>query len=228
MVPIFAFVAALSLWNTNLEWIFNSQFLGSKNEALALETVSAMQVRGLMRDVMRWEKRLPSRVFYFLYDNLRGVWLDEGSRSLGGVLRLGEEALGPPLLGEGWYKPRRDGDHDAAPPVRESRGPRSSLRVPIRTPSDFEVAVRARAALAELPVTVSLKVNGEIAGQIPLTAEWREASVFVPAARWRAGFNEIDLVYSITPKAALAARRNAAVVFEWIRFERRNLPPGPR
>jgi len=82
MLPIFAFVAALSVWNLNLEWIFNSQFLGSKDEALALETVSAMQVRGVMRDMMRWETRLPDRVFYFLYDNLRGVWLDEGSRSL--------------------------------------------------------------------------------------------------------------------------------------------------
>jgi hypothetical protein len=232
LLPVFAFVAALSLWNLNLEWIFNSQFLGTKDEALSLETVSAMQVRGVMRDVMRWEKRLPSRVFYILYDNLRGVWLDEGSRalSLGGVLRLGDETLGPPFLGEGWYRPRKDGAGEAAPRVRESRGPRSSLRVPIRTPSDFEVIVRARASLAELPVTVSLKVNGEIAGAIPLTAEWREPSVFVPAARWRAGFNEIDLVYSATPKATLPEYRghNAAAVFEWIRFDRRNLPPGPR
>jgi len=230
LVPILAFVAALSLWNQNLEWIFNSQFLGSKDEALALETVSAMQVRGVMRDVMRWETRLPGRVFYFLYDNLRGVWLDEGSRSLGGVLRVGDQTLGPPSLGEGWYRAQVEGDAPGAPKVRESRGPRSRLRVPIRTPSDFEVVVRARAALAGLPVTVSLKVNGEIVGAIPLTAEWRETSLFVPAARWRAGFNEIDLVYSATPKESLAEYRghNAAAVFEWIRFERRNLPPGPR
>jgi hypothetical protein len=222
----------LCFWTQNLEWIFNSQFLGTKDEALALETVSAMQVRGVMRDVMRWETRLPDRVFYFLYDNLRGVWLDEGARSLslGGVLRLGDETFGPPFLGEGWYKPRAESDSPGAAKVRESRGPRSRLRVPIRTPSDFEVVVRARAALAELPVTVSLKVNGEIVGQIPLTAEWSEASVFVPAARWRAGFNEVDLVYSATPKDSLAEHRghNAAAVFEWIRFERRNLPPGPR
>ena len=230
MLPIFAFVAALSLWNLNLEWIFNSQFLGSKDEALALETVSAMEVRGVMRDVMRWETRLPDRVFYFLYDNLRGVWLDEGSRSLGGVLHLGDETLGPPLLGEGWYKPRVEGDTAGASKVRESRGPRSCLRVPIRTPSDFEVFVRARAALPALPVTVSLKVNGAVVGEIPVAAEWREASVFVPAAHWRAGFNEVDLVYSATPKEAFAERRghNTAAVFEWIRFERRNLPPGPR
>jgi hypothetical protein len=193
LLPIFAFVAALSLWNTNLEWIFNSQALGSKDEALALEPVAAMQVRGVMRDVMRWEKRLPERVFYFLYDNLKGVWLDEGSRSLGGTLQLGDEAFGPPYVGEGWYKPRTEGDGADARKVRESRGPRSRLRVPIRRPSDLEVFVRARAAR-------------------------------------RPGFNEIDFVYSATPKAALADRRgrNAAVLFEWIRFERRNLPPGPR
>jgi hypothetical protein len=230
LVPIFAFVAALGFWNLNLEWIFNSQALGTKDEALALETVAAMQVRGVMRDVMRWETRLPDRVFYFLWDNLRGVWLDEGSRSLGGVLRLGDETLGPPFLGEGWYKSRPEGDAPGAPHVRESRGPRSRLRVPIRTPSDFEVFVRARTASTELPVTIVLKVNGESVGEIPLTAEWREASLVVPAARWRPGFNQIDLVYSGTPKESVAEHRghNAAAVFEWIRFERRNLPPGPR
>ena len=75
------------------------------------------------------------------------------------------------------------------------------------------------------PIELKLEVNGEIVGQQPLAAEWTEHAFDVPARLVRAGFNDVALVYSTTPREVIPGfhGRNAAARIDWLRFFR----PGP-
>jgi hypothetical protein len=190
------------------------------------------QVELLYRRLLGWERRLPPRLFVLLYENLRGVWLDEGARALGETLDLGRQADGsvePPdlhaLLVDGWYGADREGETG----FRRCRGRRAVWRVPLRTPGPFEVTLRLRSEMAPTPVRAALEVNGERVGEEVLSPSWAEHDFAVPERVWRPGFNELALEFSTTPRQADPAHqgRDAPAAVDWVRLHRQATRPGP-
>ena len=219
LAPVAAALALLIVWNQQLAYIYNSEMVAGKGQAVSLERLAPAQVDVLARRVVRLSDRLPRRVWVLLYDNLRGVWLDEGPRSLGGNVDLGDaEPDGFPILGHGWSEPVRDG----ASSFRYSNSRRSWLRLPVMTPGDFDVTLRIRAAFAGAPVAVSLEAGGESVGPAALSSEWQEVTLRLPARLLAPGVNDLAVVYSTTPADVDPAfrGRNAAAAVDWIRFRR--------
>jgi hypothetical protein len=154
-----------------------------------------------------------------LYDHLRGVWLDEGTRSLEGRLDLGgdEPADLLPLLAHNWARPEANG------PVsfRRVKERRARLRVPIRHVSGFVVTVRARSEVEEVPQALSLEVNGHATGEVPVPAQWSDVSFAVPANWLHAGYNDVELVFAASTGDLRPERRKEfAAAVDWIAFAR--------
>jgi hypothetical protein len=222
-VPAAAVVSMLVLWNQQFAYIYNSELIAPKNDAVRLDQLAAAQVEVLTRRVVRWSDVLPARVWTILYDNLKGIWIDEGYRSLNGRLYLGEEYPELPwLVGEGWFAPEVQ---DSAL-VRPSRGPRSLLRVPIRTVGDFRVTLRARLEVPALAADLHFASNGTEVGRGPIVAGWHDYVFLVPADTLWPGLNTFRLTYSATPRAAVAGYdgRNTVLSVEWMSFERQAAP----
>jgi hypothetical protein len=219
LVPIGALLLGLSLWNLQFEGIYNSDLAGEKWEAVSLDALASAQVDLLYRRILSRSETLPRGLFVRLYDGIKGVWLDEGSRSLKGRVMLADPS--PPvgfLIGDGWYRPEvQDGVA-----FRKSRGRRSSLRLPIRTPGDFEAFLRARPELQDSPVEVSLDVNGVDCGSVEIEPGWKDYAFAVPASAVKPGINSFVLRYSTTPRKARPTEggRNAAIAVESLRLRR--------
>lgn len=223
LLPLAAALFALAVWNQQFAYIYNSELIAGKGQAVSLERLAPAQVEVATRRLLRWEPLLPRRAFVLLYDNLRGVWLDEGARSLGGSIELGDrEPDAFPLVGHGWSEPARE---DGAS-FRYTNVRRSWLRVPILTPGDFEVTLRIRAAFDEAPVSVALEAGGERVGDAALAREWQEHRFALPARLLQPGVNELALAFSTTPAEVVPGfrGRNAAAAVDWLRFRR--LPRG--
>jgi hypothetical protein len=225
LVTVAAVLAGLIFWNLQFEYIFNSEMLAGKGGAVTLDRLADAQVETLYRRVLRLEDSLPRPVWFYAYENLRGVWLDEGPRSLRGVVDLGQEQEPPDLpimVGHNWYPP----ETSEGIAFRRSRGRRSWLRVPIRTVGDFEVALRARSEMGETPVRVALEVNGQVVGDAPLSVEWAEHAFRVPAWALRPGFNEVALLFSTSPRQASSDHhgKDAAVAVDFLRWTREGRP----
>jgi len=219
LVLVTTLVAAAAQWNLSFAYIYNSELISAKTDAVSVERLSQEQVTLAYRTLLRWESRLPARVFMLLYDNLKGVWLDEGPRSLDGQVDLGQEPDElPMLLGSGWYPPMVEDNVN----YRLSRGTASRLRIPVRTPGDFRLELRIKRARMELPVEVTVDWNGQTLGRIAPTAEWSVLAVTVRRDAVTPGFNDLDLGYSATPRRDLPGYRGkeAAVAVDWLRLER--------
>jgi hypothetical protein len=224
LVPLAGLIIVLGLWNLQFEYIFNSQMVADKTQSVTLDRLAPAQAEAALHDLMRFERRLPRPVFVLLYDNLKGVWLDEGSRSFGGRIDLGDEPAGPPrILGPQWYPPERED----AQSFRRPRGRRASLRIPIRTVDDFDLTIRARQLLPALPVEMAVAVNGVEVGSAPLAIDWTEQSFVVPRGSLHSGFNEMTLTFSAAPRADLPGYegKNAAAAVDWLDFVRRGPSP---
>jgi hypothetical protein len=219
LLPLGAALLLLIAWNQQFAYIYNSDMLAGKGQAVSLERLAPAQVDVATRRLLRLEPLLPRRAFVLLYDNLRGVWLDEGARSLGGTLDLGDrEPEAFPVIGHGWSEPA----HDDGVGFRFSNVRRSWLRVPILTPGDFEVTLRIRAAFDAAPVSVSLEAGGEKVGEAALRGEWQEVRFLLPARLLSPGVNDLSLHFSTTPAEVVPGfrGRNAAAAVDWIRFRR--------
>jgi len=219
LVPLAAGLFALIAWNQQFAYIYNSEMIAGKGQAVSLERLAPAQVEVAALRLLRLEPILPRRAFVLLYDNLRGVWLDEGARSLGGAIDLGDrEPETFPLVGHGWSEPQREDGVG----FRYSNVRRSWLRVPILTPADFEVTLRIRAAFDQAPVSVGLEVGGERVGAEPLAREWRELTFRVPARLLEPGVNDLALAFSTTPAEVVPGfrGRNAAAAVDSVRFRR--------
>jgi len=211
-------IALLALWNQGLAYIYNSELVAHRNEAFSLERLAPAQVDVLYRGVLEtwW---LPAPLWTLAYDNLKGVWLDEGPRSLGGTIDLGREPADLPIvIGHNWYPPQAEGETT----FRRSKGRRSWLRLPIRTVGDFEATLRLRAEQPELPVSVRVEVNGEAVGETTAPPAWAEYTFAVPASALHPGLNDLALVFSASPRADLEGYRgkDAAVAVDWLRLRR--------
>ncbi|MET0551811.1 MAG: hypothetical protein ABW221_02165 [Vicinamibacteria bacterium] len=220
-------LAGLAFWNLQLAYIFNSEMLATRTQAISLDRLAGAQVDVLYRSVARQEHRMPRWLFLLLYDNLKGVWLDEGARSLGGVVDLGgeePEALSA-VVGHNWMRP----DEEGGVGFRRSRGRRSWLRLPIRTPTLFDATLRGRSEIPGRPVDVAVEVNGTVVATVTLPAGWTEVPFVVPEGALRPGFNEVALVYGATPRDVIPGYegRDAAIALDWLRLVRRHRPDGP-
>src|SRR5438093_2721657 len=141
LLPAAGVLALLVLWNQGLAYIYNSELVAPRNQALNLEQLAPAHVDVLYRGLL--ETRLPAPLWTLAYDNLKGVWLDEGARSLAGTIDLGSEPAELPLVvGHNWYRPEAEGETTS----RRSKGRRSWLRIPIRSVGDFDAVLRLRAA----------------------------------------------------------------------------------
>jgi hypothetical protein len=219
LVPMGALIAVLVFWNQQFAYIYNSELIAPKNDAVRLDQLAAAQIDVMTRRVVRWAHVMPPQLFTILYDNLKGIWIDEGYRSLKGRLYLGEEYPELPwLVGEGWFPPEvQDGAL-----VRPSRGPRSLLHVPIRTVGNFRVTLHARLEVPALDADVHLAANGSFVGSAPILEGWHDYTFLVPADTLWPGLNAFRFTYSSTPRAGVPGYdgRNSVVSVEWVAFER--------
>ena len=213
--------AALVAWNIQLESIYNSQVIATRTQAMSLDRLASAQVDVAYGRVLRLEGRLPQRLWAFLYEYTRGIWIDEGPRSLGGLVDVGTEPPDlPQVLGPGWQ--RAESDESAT--WRRIRGRRAWIRVPVRAPADYQVVVRARQAWPGAPAHLRLDVNEHDSGEATLTESWGEHTFVVPAAALHPGFNDLRFLTS-APATEDAA---GGVAVDWIRFTRTAVRPGPR
>lgn len=222
-----ACLSGLAAWNLQFAYIYNSELVARKDNPVSLEQLADAQVETASRRLFRWSDRLPARLWVLLYDNLRGVWLDEGSRSLRGRIDLGvEEVKLPGLVGAGWFEPEQEDGTS----FRRSRGQRSFLTVPIRTPGDFRANLRAQLSYlsARDPVGLELAVNGTPVGRAELATGWREYEFQVEARLLKPGLNTFVLTYSLTPRQAEAdfRGRNTVAAIDYLKLSRVGSLPG--
>ncbi|MGH9318469.1 MAG: hypothetical protein ACRD3V_01055 [Vicinamibacteria bacterium] len=217
MVLLSTAVVLLIAWNLRFAHIYNSMMVGTRNDALTLDRVAEAQVELSYRQLVEWHSWMPSALWVVLYDNLKGVWLDDGARSLKGMVDLGEEPEGYfPLVGDGWFKPEFEGRTS----FRRSRTRRSRLTVPLREGKDCIVEVRARSEVESDAVDARLHVNGTNVGSVRLTEGWTVYSFEVSKSVLRPGLNELAFVYSDTPRTLDRSFRgkNAVWSVDWVRF----------
>ena len=219
LVPLAAVLAALAVWNLQFESVYNAERVAGKSQAVDLDRLASAQVGVAHRTLVRWHGRLPAALWVLAHDNLNGTWIDEGSRSLRGVIDLGREPEDLPLVvGHGWYEPEEEGGIT----FRRSKGFRSWLRVPVRTDGRFRVVVRARRGVAELPVRMRVEVNGVPAGESDLGPEWADHEFALPDGAARRGLDDVARVFSATPRRDIPAYhgKDAAAMVDlgrWLR-----------
>jgi len=138
-------------------------------------------------------------------------------------------SLGTPeaeaYVGRGW-SPAEEAE---GPPFRWSDGPSSTLLVPMQGGIDYRLRLRGGASRhpAGLPQTIEVRVNGRSAATLSLTREKAEREVLVPAAHWRTGLNEIELVYAWTVEAREVYRTREVRRLAWKAEEFDFLPEAP-
>jgi len=219
LVPVGAVLALFALWNLQFEYVYNSGLVAGKSQAVDLERLASAQVGVAHRRLVRWHGRIPEAAWVLAHDNLNGVWIDEGARSLRGVIDLGREPEDLPLVvGHGWYEPEQEG----AVSLRRSKGWRSWLRVPLRTAHPARMTIRARRGVPELPVRLRVEVNGARAGEADLPLEWADLAFAIPGSAVRRGLNDVALIFSATPRQDLAGYhgKDAAAAVDFVRWER--------
>jgi hypothetical protein len=219
LLPVAAGLLGLVLWNQQFAYIFNSQMITGRHQAISLDRLAEAQVEVAARRWVRWADRMPRRLWVLGYDLLEGIWLDEGPRSMRGSIRVGGESPFP-VVGHGWASPQTE---DGAHWFRRSSVPRSWLILPIRTPGDFDLTLRIRSELQQPPVRLSVELNGAVVGEASLGPQWQEPRFRIPADRVQPGLNALTLHYSPTPAEVIPGfrGRNAAVALEWVQLERR-------
>jgi len=219
LVPVAAGLLALVLWNQQFAYIFNSQRITGRHQEISLDRLAGAQVEVAARRWIRWADWVPRRLWVLGYDLLEGIWLDEGPRSMRSWIPVGEE-LPFPVIGHGWANPQTE---DGAHWFRRSSVPRSWLILPIRTPGDFELTLRIRSELQEIPVRLTVELNGAVVGETQLGPAWQEPRFLVSEPQVEPGLNALTLHYSPTPAEVIPGfrGRNAAVALEWVQLERR-------
>jgi hypothetical protein len=217
LVLISLLIAFLIFWNNQFAYIYNSELVAPRNQAISMDRLTEAQIDLLYRRLLRSDSWMPRAVWVLLYDNINGVWLNDGPRSFGGRIDLGDEPEGYyPLVGDGWFEPEKDGDTN----FRYSRGRRSWLTVPIQTVKDFLIVIRARSAMTDATAEARLDVNGVTVGQATLSSEWSEYSFEVPREVLRPGLNRLTVLYSVTPRMIIPGfhGRNATIALDWLEF----------
>jgi Dolichyl-phosphate-mannose-protein mannosyltransferase len=160
--------------------------------------------------VFAWRERRPASQ----YDRAVGQYLFYRQNNLGGRIDLG--AADDSLLGEGWG-PRQEIDG------RACRVPASDARVlaPLDVPEDLELTLSAVSPSGSRPVRIA--VNGQDAGELPVSPSWAPSVLRIPAARWRREINDVVL-----RGGAAAAPAEGPVCVASFAFVRVGAPDAPR
>ena len=219
LVTVAAVVAGLALWTQQFTGIFAKRIVAGRDEPVTLDRLAPAQVDAFLKEWLEAEDRLPGWLFVAGYDNLKGVWLDEG-RSLGGRIDLTVEDAQQPvafLIGDGWLSP----SESEGVWFRRSRGWSSSLRIPVYTPGHFELRARARSLLPGR-VAATLRVNGVELGESSAGPEWGEMRYDIPRSALRSGLNDFVFAYETTRRGLDPSQRglNAALAFQELVFKR--------
>jgi hypothetical protein len=192
--------------------------VAAKNGPVALERLAPAQVELLWQRLLEWHDRLPEWLFVLAYDNLKGVWIDEGPPAEAGV-PFGRKKPEPPLfLGQGW----RPADMEGGVRFRSTWGRKSWLTILLKTPGEFRVRVRARSEVPGETVGAGLEVNGTSVGEALASPSWSDLEFRVPSATLRSGLNRLLLTADKTARARDPAHRakNTALSVQVLRFER--------
>jgi hypothetical protein len=212
-------VAGLVLWNQQFTFIFTRRQVAGRDDPVTLDRLAGAQVDRFYRAWLEGEDHLPGWLFAMGYDNLKGIWLDERRSMSGRVDVTVDDPDLPFLIGDGWLTPRvKDGVA-----FRRSRGPSSSLRVPIYSPGAFRLSVKARSVLRGQEVGVSLSLNGSPVGVAIARPEWSDLRYEIPSSVVRSGLNTLVFTYDVTARILdpETLGLNAAVAVQDLRFERR-------
>ena len=119
------------------------------------------------------------------YDRLVGRYLFYRNNAVGGRIDLGEDDGS--FLAEGWRRPeRRDGSW-----VRQIRQPTARLLLPLESPRDLRLSVRAASRPSGLPFAV--RVNGHEVARFLAQPEFETSDVLVRAEHWRRNVNSVEL-----------------------------------
>ncbi len=219
LVPVAFLLALGAAWNHQFAAIYNREMVAGKDAPVTLDRLAPAQVELLYERLVAWHDRAPRGAWVVAYDNLKGVWLDEG-RSLRGQLEIGSSNPDVPFLfAHGWGDPETDPD---GVHFRRVRGKRAFLRVPVLTPGAFRVTVHARSE-AGAPVPLSLDVNGLGVGTALATPDWSELAFLAPAKAFEPGLNLVLLEAELPPEGR-TIRGAGLLAIRAMRFER--LPAG--
>jgi hypothetical protein len=219
LLPLAAGVFGLALWNQQFAQIFVGRMVARRSHPQTLDLIAPAQVEVFLRSWLESEDDLPRWLFVPVYDNLKGIWIDEG-RSLEGQVDLTVADAQQPLpyvIGDGWLAPSERGGVG----FRRSRGFYSSIRVPVYTPGGFRLVVRGRSFLPDRDVGVTLSVNGVVVGKARATRDWGEMRYEIPRRAVRQGFNTLVFSYDTTRRDVDdGGALNSAVAFQSLTFER--------
>ncbi|MGE0451973.1 MAG: hypothetical protein AB7O37_07765 [Vicinamibacteria bacterium] len=214
---------ALAGWNRQLAYVYQAELVAPKNQPITLDALVPAQLEVVTRKLMAARAYLPEGLWVVAYDNLCGIYLDEGPRSLRGSVDIGgrdQPALPGGLLGDGWFGP----ELEEGTTLRRIRGRRAWLRLPLRRRAALEVVVRLRGEYRpeSEPLRFRLEWNGAFVGESAPDGEWREHVFRVNRPQVRVGVNDVALVVSPTPREQLAgfSGRNVAAAVDWIRLRR--------
>ena len=119
------------------------------------------------------------------YDRLVGRYLFYRNNAVGGRIDLGEDDGS--FLAEGWRRPERRGGAW----VRQIRQPTARLLLPLESPRDLRLSIRAASRPAELPYRVH--VNGREVARFLARPEFESSDVLVRSEHWRRNVNEVEL-----------------------------------
>jgi hypothetical protein len=218
LLPIALILGALAFWNHQFATIYNRQMVAGKNESVTLDRLASAQVELLWRSVLAWRNQLPAWLFVLTYDNLKGVWVDEGTPTRVGI-GLDDLNSEPPLfLGHGWRPPASE----AGVGFRSTWGRKSWLTVLLKTPADFTLFVRARSEVPGQAVAVRVDVNEVSVGEAEAPTFWSDLEFRVPSATLRPGLNQLVLTADKTARALDPTHRakNTALSVQLLRFRR--------
>jgi choline-sulfatase len=139
-----------------------------------------------------------------------------------GVVDLGTPEARP-LLRQGWTQDETDGGRTFV----WSDGPESALELFLAVPRDVPLTLRGTpySSPGAPPQEVTLVLNGETVGRVPVTPAGDEARVVLPGSRLRAGENHLILRYAWTRSpwdesgGAIDDRRHLAVAWDLLSFD---------
>ena len=120
------------------------------------------------------------------------------------------------LVGTGFYRPQQE----AGRWFRLSRGPSSTLRVPLARGDHARLVLHARLEFQGRPVAVAVTVNDREIGRAVLGPGWRGYVFTLPPTLLRPGLNRVRLSYTSTPRDEVGSGgRNAVIALDEIRLE---------
>jgi hypothetical protein len=192
------------LWNLGLIGLYRDHTI---NEAAPLERVAGLQGRRLRRALEGAAQAMGgARLRGLVYKVMVGEYF------YWNLNRSGTIDLSTPderHLAGGWSEPRWEGNR---PRFRWALPPRACIRVPLEQPMDLRTTIRARAPgrLAE-PQVATVELNGVPVASLPLSKDWTDLQLLLPARALVPGENLVCLAFALAAPTDDGREVSAAV-----------------